>query len=263
MKPTAGKHDMLAGNRTWRPDLRQPVRWRRWLPSLACAAGVFAVSGCATAPAPWLEAPAVDTGAWRAPVVRAEFARTLAPAFHAVHGVVFTCRGRAMTALGVTDVDRAAGAFAAACLTPSGLTLFNVAMCDGVVTTRFAAAAFNPFGDAGRAVGTDIWRVHFDCLPDTNAIVTNTGHELRFTSAREGGALVHVFAGADRLLARKYACDAGGHIIWDVQYADYRRVGEYRFPFLTRLTNFRYGYTLDVRAKEIGLPALHQGGGHG
>lgn len=256
-------HDMHTCNREGRDQRRPPGRWRG-LPGAAWwVAGVAALSGCVTALPPIPEVPAVATEGWSAADVRADFARTLAPSFHAVQGVVFTYRGRTITALGVTEADRAANTFAATCLTPSGLTLFDVGMCDSVVTTRFAAAEFNQFGDAGRAVGTDIWRVHFDCLPDTNAVVVNAGHELRFTSVRDGGALVHVFAGAERLLVRKYWRDASGCMAWDVRYADYRAVGEHRFPFQVRLSNGRYGYTLDVRAKQIGPPAVRAGEPHG
>lgn len=229
------------------------------LPGAWLAAGVAALSGCATILPLLPESPAVATDGWSANAVRANFAHTLAPSFHAVNGVVFTYRGRTMTALGVTDADRATNSFNATCLTPSGLTIFDVGMNDGIVTTRFVVAEFNQFGDVGRAVGADIWRVHFDCLPDTHASVANTGRELRFTSFRDSGALVHVFAGADRLLVRKYWCDVSGHIVWDVRYADYRAVGEYRFPFWVRLTNYQYDYTLDVRAKQIGPPAVRVG----
>jgi len=166
-----------------------------------------------------------------------------------VNSVLFEYRGRKMSGLGFLDVDAAKRTFGLACMTPSGVTLFQVTGSNGDVRCHFALEAFTNRGAFAETLGRDVERMFFDVRPPPGSSVSI-----------EPGAAVFAHSGdSDRV---EWVVSSDGVLLEKRYYEKQRlvcRIGYYPsiektprwIPGRVCLQNLKYGYGLTVTVREI------------
>lgn len=218
--------------------------------SFLAAAGL-AAAGCAAIP---FQTPTYVPLQGQTPTdVRAGWERLVPRRYQLDHAVVFRFRGRDLAAVGAVDVDQDRDTFAVACLSHTGVKLFEVAGQGEDIRSNFALPMFTERGDYARAVGADIRQAYFGLVPPTNAAVSVRSDRMIFAEERAGGRVEYEFGGPDLLLVEK-RCYEDGALVYRVGYYEYRRQGGKAWPGGIYLRNRRYGYSLAVRLTRIHPP---------
>lgn len=169
-----------------------------------------------------------------------------------LNSVRFNFRGRSFTAVGPLLLDETREAFSMAAINPMGMTLFQIKMKNGELVSSSMIPELGKFKQSADAVAEDIERIYFKrdvdlykayLKPDKNGVVLkknkeNTGrYEYRFGKS----PLV--------LLAKIYY--ENGQKIWSADYYDYREHKSGMFPMRTFFKQYRHGYTLDIKTRQV------------
>ena len=205
-------------------------------------------AGCATSP--FREAPPVSMKSADPLKIVAQFREHLPESFQLLNTVVFDYTLRKFLGVGYVGIDRTNGTFKVVCLNPMGVKLFDLTGDRDSVTSHDVIAALANYGDLPRAVGDDIRRVYFDLLPAAGALYRKSSTSITFWQSSGAGTLEFVFAGAGGNLVTKNYYEENS-LVWRVNYYDYLEQDGKRYPRETVLTNYRYGYELTVRYKEL------------
>ena len=168
--------------------------------------------------------------------------------FEVVQTVMFNLHGRIFSGFGVTHVDPQAGAFKASCMTPQGMTLFDLAGSGDVLETCRVMPELERLGDVGATIAQDIRHVFLDNAPDDTAVWYEEDGNWTAVSARSGGALVQRFSSKNGHLLEKVWITNQRTREWGVTYSDYGVEGPQRIVLKNH--RFRYAYTLTMRIKE-------------
>lgn len=208
------------------------------------------LAGCAGVP---FERPArVPMGGADPAAVARAFGERTPRRFSLVATILFRYNWlRKMSAIGCIDVDATRREFTVACFNPLGVKLFEIASAGNEVVRRDVFPALAEKGDVAGAVARDIGRVYFDLLPPAGAIPRNHPRKIEFRAPAEGGEVRHVFAGPSGDLTEKRWYDEKGSLVWRVSYYEYRDERAGRIPRGVVLDNFKHGYRLVVKVKEI------------
>jgi hypothetical protein len=99
-------------------------------------------------------------------------------------------------------------------------------------------------------VGEDIRRIYFDNLPSREAKIEKEKLRIIFSQPRGLGLMRYVFAGSQKMLIEKSYFEKG-RCAWRVYYYEYRREQDKFYPAAIILKNYRFGYNLIVRFKEV------------
>ncbi len=182
--------------------------------------------------------------------IRAALARSIPRRYQLENVVVLRFRRRAVSALGVASVDGDHDAFRVACLSHTGVKIFEVVGKGTTTVSRFALPMLTERGDYTRAVGTDIRRVYFDLVPSYEASVRMMSGRVVFVHEAEGKRVEHEVAGSPPLLIEKRYYETG-KLLSRIQYGGYEWRGEQAWPRSVQVKNVLYGYTLTVRVKRI------------
>lgn len=208
---------------------------------------LFAV-GCATAP--FQEAALVSLENADPQTVIERFRSGSAESFQLLNTIVFEYTWFSFAGIGYIEVDAKEQSYKVACMNHMGVKLFEVSGNRDGVLSQSAIGPLADKGDIGRAVGNDIMRVYFDLVPSTNARITQKTDRIVFRQPSEDGALEYVFAGEPAVLSTKTYYE-DNRAVWRVSYYDYLMKDGKRFPTGIILQNYRHGYRLIVRQKEI------------
>jgi len=211
--------------------------------------GLLCVVGCSSVPFREIELLPVETV--DPEEMRGRFALTLPITFRVVTAVTFKFMGRAVAAIGYTDVDTSKRTFTVVGLHPSGgITLFELSGGPDHVESAFALEEFTRLGDFAQAVADDIRRMYFDCVPAPAAEVSKEKGRILFRQQAAEGEIEHVFGGADGVLVRKRYYEKGRKV-WTASYYEYRWEQGKLYPAGIVLEHHEYHYQLLVRLKEI------------
>lgn len=121
-----------------------------------------------------------------------------------VNSVLFEYRGRKMSGLGFLDVDVRTRSFGLTCMTPSGVTLFEVTGSNGAVRCRFALEAVKNREAFAETLGRDVARMFFDLRPPDGAFSDVEPGALVFSDTRGPDRLEWVVGGNGALLEKRY-----------------------------------------------------------
>ena len=183
----------------------------------------------------------------------ARFRDAVPERFRTMSSVVFEFAGKRVAALGVTEVDLAAGTFTSVAMNPMGVKLFELSGApDGATSGFLIEAVAQGRKGAAQAIGDDIRRVYFGLLPGPGAKPERSRDRISFRTKAGAGTLVHVFAGADGFLVEKDLIE-DGETVWKVRYYEYRMDRGKAYPRGIVLDNVRRGYRLIIRVKEIAV----------
>ena len=172
--------------------------------------------------------------------------------FQLLSTVVFLYNWSQFSGIGYLDINGETRAFKAVGINPMGVKLFELSGDEQGVVTHFALDALTRRGDLARAVGEDIRRIYFDLVPPPDATVRRKKYEIIFSRTLEAGRIEHVFAGpGGELVEKRYYRD--GTMDWRISYYEYQKQDGKSYPRGIILKNYRYGYRLLVKQKELYL----------
>jgi hypothetical protein len=101
-------------------------------------------------------------------------------------------------------------------------------------------------------VGNDIRRMYLDLVPATDASHWRGRDAVTFRQSAGEGQLEFLFAGEQRYLVEKRYYEQS-ELVWRVSYYEYLEQNGKIYPRGIILVNYRYGYQLTVRHKELYL----------
>jgi len=215
------------------------------------AAVILLLAACGCSGVPFKEAPRVPLAKTDPSMVCDAFREKTPGKFSLLASIMFEFNLlRRMAALGTIEADAGARKFTAAVFNPVGVKLFELASAGDVVETRYVIGALAGKGDLAGAVGGDIARVYFDLVPSPGAKVKTTKYRAIFEEKSGSGRLRRIFSGSPGLLSVKEYRERGD-LVWRIRYYQYREVGGKLFPGGVVLDNFKYGYRLVVKLKEV------------
>jgi len=207
-----------------------------------------AICGCAGVPFKPVERVSME--GLQPGMVLERFAGQLPQRFTVLNSTVFAYRTLKFSCIGPLQADTAGQAFTVVGMNHVGVKLFELRLSAGAVEARYVFPELTKHGDFARAVCDDIQKIYFDRVPAADASVVRERDKIIFRRSSNGGSLEHVFAGRDNLLVEKHY-SVNGRRLWSVFYYEYRRQQGKVFPGGIVLRNYRYGYYLAVRLKEI------------
>lgn len=179
-----------------------------------------------------------------------EFMRRNAPVrLQMVNSVLFEFRGRKLSGLGFLETDAVTRSFGLACLSPTGVTLFDVGGSNGIARCRFAQEAFTNRGDFASNLARDIEKMFFALEPPADAIQSAEPGAVVFTRT-DGNERMEWVAGVEgRLLEKRYFDRR--RLVSRVGYYDFRETEGKLLPGRIVFHNLKYGYGLTVIAREL------------
>ncbi|MCK4401175.1 hypothetical protein KAW08_02575 [bacterium] len=209
---------------------------------------VLCSSGCSSIP--FEKVQYVSVSKVQPAAILKQFASALPQEFQVVNTIVFQYKWRKFSAIGYTDIDALQKLFTVVCLNHAGIKLFELAGNDNSVECKFAFEGASFPGNFAKAVGDDIRRIYFDCIPNPESRIYKKKNKIVFRQPAEEGVMEYTFAGTDNLLIEKQYYK-GWRKIWSVFYYEYRRKNGKLYPSGIMLKHHKYNYQLTVRLKEI------------
>lgn len=183
-------------------------------------------------------------------LARREFALSLPDRFQVMNTIVFQYKWHSFSALGYIDVNKELKTFAVSCMNPVGIKLFELSGERDSVRTNFVLKELLRRGDLPRVVGEDIRRIYFDNVPSGEAKVQKDRYRIIFSEPSGSGVIKHIFAGREpKLIEKRYY--ERSRLLWSVLYYEYRQDHGKFYPAGIMLRNYRFGYNLIVRLKEV------------
>jgi outer membrane biogenesis lipoprotein LolB len=157
-----------------------------------------------------------------------------------------------MSSLGYLDIDRQSETFSAAAMNPLGLKLYEISGSRDGVTTHFMIEPLKRDGVFADAVAQDIMRLYFDLIPPESAEIGKKDSRITFRSRFGAGVLLHTFSEIEGNLVEKKYFEAN-RLNWRVLYSEYRHRDGTVYPGRIVLHNYRDGYRIDVKVKDMVL----------
>lgn len=183
-------------------------------------------------------------------LARREFASLLPDRFQVINTIVFQYKWLSFSALGYIDVNRELKTFVVYCMNPVGIKLFELSGDKDSVKTNFVLKELLRRGDLPRVVGEDIRRIYFDAVPSGEAKAQKNGNRIIFSQPSGPGVITYIFAGSGpKLIEKRYY--EKNRLFWSVFYYEYRQDHGKFYPAGIMLKNYRFGYNLIVRLKEV------------
>ena len=216
-------------------------------------------AGCRTVP--FAVEPRVPVASCCPDDLRERFAARLPARFQSTSSVIFDYRWHSLVTLGYATVSLPENTFAAVCLTPLGVKLFEVKGSGPATEFQSVLPEFTQHPEFGQAVGEDIRRVYLDPVPGPAAEVRREKGAVVFTQRQPGGYVEYIFGGRECLLLEKRYYE-GSRLVWEIGFYEYNEHEGRLFPHGVVLRNHRYGYSLTLRTKDVRLLPPPAAAGH-
>jgi hypothetical protein len=220
--------------------------FRPWFVTLLIV--VMFVAGCTHIPFRETEQVALESADPKSVVE--QFEANMPANFQLLNSVVFEYSWNAFMGIGYIDIDRQNSLFKVVCLNPLGVQLFELSGDKNNIVTHNAMPAIMQYGDLPTAVGTDIRRIYFDLLPSDKSRIWKSKYKVNFWQPYGPGIMEYEFAGKPRGLVEKVYYE-NDEIIWRISYYEYREINGKLYPQGIIMINYKYGYQLTVRQKEL------------
>jgi hypothetical protein len=209
---------------------------------------VMCIAGCAHVP--FQETELVSFESVEPREVVEQFKSHSPESFQLLNSVVFEYSWNSFMGIGYIDVNRQNGLFKVVCLNPLGVQLFELSGDRDTIVTHNAMPALTQYGDLPTAVGNDIRRIYFDLLPSERARTWKSKYKINFWQPHGLGVMEYEFAGKGRELVEKVYYE-NDEIIWRISYYEYSEQNGKHYPQGIIMMNYKYGYQLTVRQKEL------------
>lgn len=183
-------------------------------------------------------------------LARATLAESFPTRFQRVDSIVFSFRGRPLSAIGYSEIDEGAGSFIVVALNHVGMKLFEIAGVGEQIERRFVMPELSRRGDPAGAIAADIRRIYFHRVPSATAHATVDRDSIRFCEETAEGTLCFVLGGPDGVLLEK-SLSAKGRLLWRIRYARYQGEKGRLQPGEVLLEDLRYHYELLIRLREV------------
>lgn len=170
--------------------------------------------------------------------------------FRQINTIVFEFNWNKMSAIGYIDVNTKKQTFTVVGINHLGIKLFELSGDRNRIETYFLIEQFSEKGNFTDAVGEDIRRIYFDLIPSSEAKVKKKRHRIKFSEPFDVGVIEYTFAGTGGYLIEKDYYEEG-ILNWTVSYYEYQQKCEKVYPSGIILKNYKYGYTLTIRLKEV------------
>ncbi len=204
-------------------------------------------TGCTSVPFKETAAVPMDSSDPGAVVER--FKEATPESFQLLSSIVFEYNWLTVAGIGVLDIDGTDGLYKVVCMNHLGVKLFEFEGNRNGLIRQFAIEPLARQGNVAAAVGNDIKRIYFDLTPSADARITIRKHKMIFRQRSGRGALEFEFAGTGDLTRKTYREDE--RAVWRVSYYEYQRKNGKLYPMGIIFSNYRHGYRLIVRQKEI------------
>lgn len=209
---------------------------------------VFLITGCESIPfQKELDQPyaSIDPVA-----VRERFKGSLSEHSRLLNTIVFEYNLKTFSGIGFIDLDTAKRTCTFACINQMGMKLFEISVDKDNINTIFALPEFTSKGNFAKTVGEDIKRISFDLVPSDRAEVIRKKFSVVFMQKEGNGNAEYVFSGPGQYLTEKTYFE-NEEPVWRVSFYEYQNRDGRIYPGGTILKNYKYGYRLIVRLKEI------------
>lgn len=182
--------------------------------------------------------------------VREKFKGSLPEHSRLLNTIVFEYNLRTFSGIGFIDADTAERTCSLACINQMGMKLFEISIDKDNINTSFALPEFTSKGNFTKAVGEDIKCISFDLVPSDGAEATKEKFAVVFRQKEGAGTAEYVFSGPGQYLTEKTYYEEGNPL-WRVSFYEYQSRNSKIYPGGTILKNYKYGYRLIIRLKEI------------
>lgn len=207
------------------------------------------LAGCVSA-VPFRHAAQAPLGDASPLAVVQNFKERVPGEFNLLSSIVFDYGFITVSGIGYLDITTASGRYKVACLNHLGVKFFEFEGDRNGLTSQYVIEPLAKQGNIAAVVGEDIQRIYLDLIPAADARATRKKDKVLFRQRSGDGALEYEFGGKDLHLMRKtYREDE--RALWRVSYYEYQSKDGKLYPTAITLTNYRYGYRLIVRQKEI------------
>ena len=224
-------------------------KYYRWTRCLGCVAMLFLFAGCATVP--FDTEPKGDFQGEEPTVVVEKFDGTVGHKFEILESVVFKFFGKEITGLGALSIDPSNTSYALTCMTPTGITVFDVRGTGDEVEALFVPPPMEKHREHfAEAVGRDLRRIYLSWTPAPDASVKHKKHRMVFTEKGEYENVEYTFSGPRKLLTEK-RFSKGWRTRCVVRYFEYEEVDGRLYPMGIILHNKQFHYRMVLRVKEV------------
>lgn len=170
--------------------------------------------------------------------------------FRLLNTIAFQYNWNSFMAIGYIDVNTNERNFMVTCINPMGVKLFELSGNKDDVVTHFAMPELEEKGGFASFVGGDIKRIYFDLIPSSEAVAEKRQSEIIFKEYSGRGVMQYVFAGPDHNIVEKSYYEEG-EPVWRASYYEYQQHQGKSYPAGIIFKNYKYGYSLTVKLKEI------------
>ncbi len=207
------------------------------------------LSGCATVP--FEVEPKADFQGLEPADVLEDFGGSVGQKFELLESVVFRFFGKEITGLGALAIDPSSTSYALTCMTPTGITVFDVRGTGDEVEAFFVPPSMEKHREHfAEAVGQDLRRIYLGWTPPAGADVKHKKHRMVFTEKRDGETVEYTFSGPWKLLTEK-RFSKGWKTRCTVRYFEYEEVDGRLYPMGIILHNKQFHYRMTLRVKEV------------
>ncbi|MBI4710048.1 MAG: DUF3261 domain-containing protein [Nitrospirae bacterium] len=182
--------------------------------------------------------------------VVSQFKNNMPDNFKLINTIVFEYNWSKFSGIGYITVDAGEEIFTVVCINPIGIKLFELSGAKDRIDSHFALEQFTKKGNFAGTVGEDIRRVYFNLTPSPEAAIKKKRLQIIFSEPSGAGVVEYIFAGSAGHLTEKnfYEDDI---LSWRVSYYEYREKDGKFYPGGIVLKNYKYGYSLIIKLKEI------------
>ena len=206
------------------------------------------LSGCG-GPVPFAPAPDMQVPVDPAALV-SRFQEHVPDRFHLLSSIVFEYNWFTVAGIGYLDLNTRDGSYKVSCMNHLGVKLFEFSGDRSGLQSQYVIEPLAKQGNIVVAVSEDIKRIYLDLTPAPDARFIERKHSALFRQRAGDGALEYEFSGEGmRLAGKTYREDH--RAVWRVSYSEYREKDGKFYPMAVVFKNYRFGYRLTVRQKEI------------
>jgi hypothetical protein len=206
------------------------------------------VSSCSQAP--FQSAPLAPLDAADPDMAVKRFSAAIPDTFQLLNTIVFNYHGKQFSGIGYIGVQQKEQAFTVVCMNQMGVKLFEISGKRDAISANFVIDEFKKKGNVAAAVGNDIRHIYFDLVPSPDAVMQKRRYEISFREPSGQGVMEFVFAGEMCALVKKTYYEDGSPV-YRISYYEYQYDKGRLYPGGIVLENFKYGYSLIARLKEI------------
>ncbi len=210
---------------------------------------VVLLAGCA-AVVPFQQTARIPVGDASPQEVLQRYRDALPVDVRLLSSIVFDYGLFTVSGIGYLDINRASSRYKIACMNHLGVKFFEFEGDRNGLISHYVIEPLARQGNIAAVVAEDIKRIYLDPEPEPDARARKTGSAVVFRQRSGEGALEYEFSGEGLNLTKK-TYQEENRAVWRVAFYEYQAKNGKLYPRGIIFTNYRHGYRLIVRQKEI------------